>query len=64
VAPSTRSHAAQRKKRRAEEWDFTMRRIQRIEKLEHRIERIFLGISMALILFVLLGILIAERSAS
>jgi hypothetical protein len=47
----------------AEEWDLTMRRIQRIEKLEHRVERIFLGISTALIIFVLLGILIAERLA-
>jgi hypothetical protein len=39
-----------------------MRRIQRVEKLEHRVERIFLGISMALLIFVLLGIWLVTRS--
>ncbi len=48
-------------KAQAEKWDFTMRRIQRIEKLERRIERIFLGVSMALLIFVLLCILIVAR---
>jgi len=47
----------------AEEWDFTMRRIQRVEKLERRIERIFFGISMALLIFVLLCILIVARKS-
>jgi hypothetical protein len=59
--PWTRSHAAQRKSVRGK-WDFTMRRIHRVEKLEHRVERIFLGISIALLTLVLLGIWLVTRS--
>jgi pilus assembly protein TadC len=40
-----------------------MRRIQRIEKLERRVERIFFGITMALLIFVLLCILIVARKS-
>lgn len=57
-----RVHTQLSAKAPAEKWDFTMRRIQRIEKLEHRVERIFLGISMALLIFVLLGIWLVTRS--
>ena len=63
LAAHRRVHAQLSAKALAEEWDFTMKRIQRVEKLERRIERIFFGISMALLIFVLLCILIVARKS-
>ena len=63
LRPHRRVHAQFSAKALAEEWDFTMKRIRRVEKLERRIERIFFGISMALLIFVLLCILIVARKS-